>query len=101
MASKKNNTFIIGLAMLAIGIFSLLERLAIVSPFQAWWLPVILIVVGLLVVLSSKKTVYLLGWICMITGAVLLLMTVGLFHIPVLWKISTAYPLLFGLILIL
>lgn len=101
MATKKNNKFYIGLALLAIGIFTLLENLAIVSRFQAWWVPVILIVVGILVVLSSKKTVYLLGWICLIYGAVLLLMTIGLFHFPILWEISTAYPLLFGLILIL
>lgn len=101
MATKKSNTFAIGLALLFIGIFNLLESLSLVSRFRQWWLPVILIVVGILVVLSSKKTVYLLGWICMVYGALLLLMTVGLLSIPILQKISTAYPLLFGLILIL
>jgi hypothetical protein len=101
MATKKKNTFTIGLALIVTGIFTLLAILGIVSPFQMWWLPITLIAVGILVVLNSKNTVYFLGWLCMVYGAVLLLTTVGLFHIPILWKISSAYPILFGLILIL
>lgn len=101
MATRKNNVFTIGLALGIIGVISLLEVLTIISPYRGWWLPVILIVVGILVVLRSRRTVYFLGWLSMVFGAGLLLTTIGLFHLPVLWKIASAYPLLFGLILIL
>jgi hypothetical protein len=101
MTKKKSTTFYIGLALLAIGIIILLQVLGIVIISQKWWLPVILIAVGLLVILGRKGPVGILGWIGFLYGAVLLLMAIGLFDIALLWQLSATYPLLFGLILIL
>lgn len=101
MATKKSTSFYIGLALLAAGTIVLLQVLGIVFIAQKWWLPVILVVVGLLVILGRKGPVVILGWIGFLYGAVLLLMAIGLFNINILWQLSAAYPLLFGLMLIL
>ena len=101
MATKKSTTFYIGLALLIIGAIVLLQVLGIFFISQKWWLPVILLVVGLLVVLGRKGPAGILGWISFLYGAVLLLMAIGLFNINLLWQLSAAYPLLFGLMLIL
>ena len=102
MAAKKSSPFIIGVALFVIGILLLLQALNIASIAQKWWLPIILILVGAMVIMNIKKgTVNILGWICLIYGAVLLLMAFNLFHIAFLWKLSPAYVLLFGLILLL
>jgi len=101
MATKKGSPFYIGLALLVIGIISLLEHLDVISPFQKWWLPIILIIVGILVVMSRKGIVNILGWICVAYGALLLLMTLGVFSLAFLVQILPIYWILFGLILLL
>jgi hypothetical protein len=101
MANKKGSAFYIGLALVVIGIISLLEALGVFGPFQNWWLPIILIIVGVLVILNRKDVVNILGWICLIYGALLLLMTLGVFSLAFLWQISAIAWILFGLILIL
>jgi hypothetical protein len=101
MAEKKVSVTTIGLAMLIFGTLSLLESTGVFSPFRNWWLPVILIVVGLLVVLNRKGTVRILGWLCLGYGAVLLLMAMGLFHLTFLWQISPIAWIFFGLFLLL
>jgi hypothetical protein len=101
MATKKGSPFYIGLALLVIGFLSLLEHLNVISPFQKWWLPIILIIVGILVVMSRKGIVNILGWICVVYGALLLLMTLGVFSLAFLVQILPIYWILFGLILLL
>ncbi|MFC2155780.1 hypothetical protein ACFLRB_04740 [Acidobacteriota bacterium] len=102
MAAKKNSPFIIGLALTVIGIILLLQALNIASIAQKWWLPIILILVGAMVIMNIKKgIVNILGWICLIYGAVLLLMAFNLFQIAFLWRLTPAFWLLFGFILLL
>lgn len=101
MAAKKGVTLYIALALIVIGIIGLLQTLGVMDIAKTWWLPIILIVVGLLVIIGRKGPVGILGWVCLIYGAVLLLMTIGLFQVAFLWRIAAAYPILFGLILIL
>jgi hypothetical protein len=101
MASKKNVASTIGLALVAIGIISLLQALEAVGHFQIWWLPIILICVGILVIINGKKIVHILGWVCLVYGALLLLITMGLFNIPLLWELKSVIWLLFGLIILL
>ena len=100
--AKKGSAFYIGLALLVIGIISLLVALNVISQFQDWWLPIILIIIGILVIINRKDICNILGWICLVYGVVLLLMAIGLFHVAFLSQI--AYGVLFillGLILIL
>jgi hypothetical protein len=100
--AKKGSAFYIGLALLVIGIISLLEVFDVISPFHHWWLPIILIIIGILVIINRKDICNILGWICLVYGVVLLLMTIGLFHVAFLWQISMpVFFILFGLILIL
>jgi len=100
--AKKGSAFYIGLALLVIGIISLLVALNVISPFHQWWLPIILIIVGILVIINRKDICNILGWICLVYGVVLLLMAIGLFHVAFLWQISMpVFFILFGLILIL
>ena len=101
MATKKGSAYYIGLALLVIGIISLLVALNVISPFQEWWLPIILILVGILVIMNRKGLCNILGWICIAYGALLLLMTLGVFSVAFLWQISPIFFILFGLILIL
>lgn len=101
MGTKKGIPLFIGLALLAIGFISLLATFNVVSISKTWWLPIILIIVGILVIMNSKGNVNILGWICLVYGAVLLLMTIGLFNIAFLWKLAPVSWILFGLILIL
>lgn len=101
MAAKKGTTFYIGLALVVIGVLQLLHSLGAIKPFQHWWVPIILIIVGILVIINRKGTVNILGWICLIYGGLLLLTTLGLFSLPILWQLTPAYWILFGLILIL
>jgi hypothetical protein len=102
MATKKGSAFFIGLALLVIGIITLLVALNVISPFHEWWLPIILIIVGILVIMNRKDICNVLGWICLVYGVVLLLMTLGVFHVAFLWDIAMAvFFILFGLILIL
>jgi len=101
MATKKGSAYYIGLALIVIGIISLLVALNVISPFQEWWLPIILIIVGILVIMNRKGTCNILGWICIVYGALLLLMTLGVFSVAFLWQISPIFFILFGLILIL
>ena len=100
--AKKGSAFYIGLALLVIGIISLLVALNVISPFHQWWLPIILIIVGILVIINRKDICNILGWICLVYGVVLLLMAIGLFHVAFLWQIADAvFFILLGLILIL
>ena len=100
--AKKGSAFFIGLALLVIGIISLLVALNVISPFHQWWLPIILIIVGILVIINRKDICNILGWICLVYGVVLLLMAIGLFHVAFLSHIADAvFFILFGLILIL
>jgi hypothetical protein len=100
--AKKGSAFYIGLALLVIGIISLLVALNVISQFQDWWLPIILIIIGILVIINRKDICNILGWICLVYGVVLLLMTLGLFYVAFLWHIADAvFFILLGLILIL
>jgi membrane-anchored protein YejM (alkaline phosphatase superfamily) len=101
MAAKKSIGLYIGLALLVIGTLELLNALGFITIGNIWILPVILILVGILVVINTKRTVHILGWICLLYGVALLLMNTGLFHSTFLWKISPVSWVLFGLILIL
>lgn len=102
MATKKGSGFYIGLALLVIGIISLLVALNAISDFSKWWLPIILIIVGILVIMNRKDICNILGWICLVYGVVLLLMALGVFYVAFLVDIAMAVLfILFGLILIL
>ena len=101
MAAKKSVTLYIALALLVMGVIELLNTFGIVNIGKAWWLPIILILVGLLVIISAKGMTHILGWICLVYGAILILMTMGLFQVAFLWKIAPASLILFGLILML
>jgi hypothetical protein len=102
MATKKGSAFYIGLALLVIGIISLLVALNVLKPFHEWWVPIILIIIGILVIINNKGICNILGWICLVYGVVLLLMTLGLFYVAFLWQIADAvFFILLGLILIL
>jgi uncharacterized membrane protein HdeD (DUF308 family) len=101
MSAKKSSQVVIGLALLVMGIISLLEVFNVLKPFQQWWLPIILIIVGVLVILNNKKGFsFILGCLCLVYGVLLLLMTFNLFSIAFLWKILPIYWVLFGLILL-
>ncbi|UCH97341.1 MAG: hypothetical protein JSV88_10955 [Candidatus Aminicenantes bacterium] len=101
MATKENCTFYIGLALLVIGIISLLESFSVFKTFQSWWLPIILIIIGILVITTRKGIVGILGGICLVYGALLLLMTLGVFSVAFLWQLHPVSWILFGLILLL
>lgn len=102
MANKKGSAFFIALALIIIGIITLLQALGVWGDFSQWWIPIILILVGIMVIIKTKAIVQILGWICLIYGVILLLMTLGLFYILFLWTISKPVLwILFGLILIL
>jgi len=101
MTVKKEIVFPIAVAMVAYGAIALLESLGVFTPFRAWWLPVILLVVGLLALLKRKMSTRVLGWICFLYGAALLLMTAGVFHWSLLWRLFPATWVLFGLLLLL
>ncbi len=101
MANKKGSAFYIGVALIIIGIITLLQALGVWGDFHAWWMPIILILVGIMVIVSAKGITNILGWICLIYGVILLLMTIGLFYVAFLWQISSIGWILFGLILIL
>ncbi|MCI0470558.1 MAG: hypothetical protein L0Y73_02760 [Candidatus Aminicenantes bacterium] len=101
MSTNKNSQWIIGLALLVMGIISLLGSFNVSIPFHKFWIPVILIIVGVLVILLIKRGFsFILGCICLVYGVLLLLMTLNLFNIAFLWKILPIYWILFGLILL-
>ncbi len=102
MATKKSSAFHIGMALIFIGIFSLLEFYNVTRSFRGWWLPIILIIVGILVITSRRDITNILGWVCLVYGVLLLLATLGVLSVTFLWQIAIPVLLiLFGLILIL
>ena len=101
MAAKKGMTLYIGLTLLVIGVIELLGTLNIWHIGKSWWLPILLIILGLLVITGAKGTVNIMGWICLVYGLVLLLMTIGLFQVAFLWQLGPVSFILFALILLL
>jgi|GEM_PF-2557446 len=101
MADKKGSPTHIGLALLVIGILGLLESLNVFTSFKQWWMPIIMVIVGIMVIIDRKGVVNILGWILLIYGILILLMVIGLFSLTFLMQIMPISWILFGLILLL
>ncbi len=101
MTNKKSSSLYIGLALVVIGAISLLNTLGRLHLSKSWWLPIILMIIGLMVIITRRGLVSILGWLCLVFGGLLLLGTLNLIHVLFLWELEAVSWVLFGLILIL
>ena len=101
MKIKKGTSFFVAVALIAIGALLLLESWNILRHSRQWWLPIILIGLGILVIMTSKGVVNILGWVLAVYGALLFLMAAGILNLPFLNELQPGIWILFGLILLL
>ena len=72
MANRKGESFVAGITLLVIGLYLVMERLAIPLPAISyyWLLTIILITIGIMAVIKVKYILKLVGLAALVLGVV-------------------------------
>ena len=102
MANRKGESFVAGITLLVIGLYLVMERLAIPLPAISyyWLLTIILITIGIMAVIKVKYILKLVGLAALVLGGIFLLDLMGIIHWPAVWKLKDAVFIFLGLFLI-
>jgi len=100
MATNRKDVVFIGLALLLFGALTLLAQFNVIPNYQNWWLPIILIILGILEIISRRGIVQVLAWLVLIIGVVLLLITLNVISISGIMDYFSVLWVLLGLLLI-
>jgi len=100
METNRKDVVFIGLALLLIGVLTLLQQFNIIPIYQHWWLPIILIILGILEIISRRGIVQVLAWLVLIIGVILLLITLNVISISGIMDYFSVLWVLLGLLLI-
>lgn len=101
MFTRRNDSVYIGLALLLIGVLTLLQQFNVIPIYQHWWLPIILIILGILEIITRRGIAQVFAWIVLIIGVVLLLITLNVITISGIWAYFPVLWVLLGLLLVL